>query len=165
MKEFLINDENDMVAFSSKISNLAQHGDVILLNGDLGAGKTVFSRAFIRSYCNDQSIDVPSPTFTLLQTYENSKTNIYHFDLYRLAEAEEIYEIGWEEAIADGISLVEWPERLGDLVHSIDQSRLLSVNIEIMDKDPENRNIQLVSPKLDAHSINTHWESRIEQLK
>ncbi|MCB1558571.1 MAG: tRNA (adenosine(37)-N6)-threonylcarbamoyltransferase complex ATPase subunit type 1 TsaE [Alphaproteobacteria bacterium] len=86
---------------------------VILLEGDLGAGKSVFSRAVIRALAGNEALDVPSPTFTLVQTYETSIAEIYHFDLYRLEDPEEIFEIGWEDAVSSGIVLVEWPERLG----------------------------------------------------
>lgn len=85
---------------------------VILISGNLGMGKSVFARAFIRTLCRDKSMDVPSPTFTLLQQYDAGDFPVHHFDLYRLKDPEEIYEIGWEDAIIEGISLVEWPERL-----------------------------------------------------
>ncbi len=88
---------------------------IILLSGNLGAGKSVFARALIRKLCHDQLMDVPSPTFTLLQTYETPQNLIYHFDLYRLENKEDIYELGWEDALYDGFSIVEWPERLGSL--------------------------------------------------
>lgn len=86
---------------------------IVLLEGDLGAGKSVFSRAVIRTLMADEALDVPSPTFTLVQSYESSQADIYHFDLYRLEDPEEIFEIGWEDAVSSGIVLVEWPERLG----------------------------------------------------
>lgn len=86
---------------------------IVLLEGDLGAGKSVFSRAVIRALTGDEGLDVPSPTFTLVQSYESPRADIYHFDLYRLEDPEEIFEIGWEDAVSSGIVLVEWPERLG----------------------------------------------------
>ncbi|MFP4098738.1 MAG: tRNA (adenosine(37)-N6)-threonylcarbamoyltransferase complex ATPase subunit type 1 TsaE, partial [Alphaproteobacteria bacterium] len=68
--------------------------------------------------CGDKGMEVPSPTFTLLQTYDSKLGVLWHFDLYRLCDPDEIYEIGWEEALGrdDGVVLVEWPERLGDLM-------------------------------------------------
>ncbi|HUC62489.1 MAG TPA: tRNA (adenosine(37)-N6)-threonylcarbamoyltransferase complex ATPase subunit type 1 TsaE [Alphaproteobacteria bacterium] len=104
---------------------LAPHlraGDVIGLQGPLGIGKTAFARALIRALLGPAGAgeEVPSPTFTLVQTYavptEAGETPLYHFDLYRLARSEDAYELGIEEAFADGISLVEWPERLGSLL-------------------------------------------------
>lgn len=90
-------------------------GDVLLLRGPLGSGKTVFARSLIRALAGDTSLEVPSPTFTLVQTYETPRGTIWHFDLYRLEDTDEVYEVGWEEALSGGIVLVEWPERLGSL--------------------------------------------------
>lgn len=91
----------------------------VILNGDLGAGKSVMARAIIRTLSKNQTLDVPSPTFTLLQTYivnlddDPAPCDIWHFDLYRLKDPEEIFELGWEDALRDGIVLIEWAERLG----------------------------------------------------
>ena len=94
-----------------RIAGLARPGDVIALHGDLGAGKTFFARAFIGE------ADVPSPTFTLVQTYQRGDgAQIWHFDLYRLKQAAEAVELDIEDAFAEGISLIEWPERLGGLL-------------------------------------------------
>lgn len=86
---------------------------MFLLEGPLGAGKSAFARGFVKALAG-KHIDVPSPTFTILQTYETDKGPIYHFDLYRLHDPEEVIEIGWEEAIGGkNIVLAEWPERAG----------------------------------------------------
>lgn len=110
--------EQETINFAREFAQQLSAGDVVLLRGDLGMGKSVISRAIIRALCGDEGMDVPSPTFTIVQTYESPKAEIWHFDLYRLADPSEIYEIGWEEALIDGISLVEWPECLGNLVPS-----------------------------------------------
>ena len=92
--------------------------DVIALRGDLGAGKTVFARAFIRARTRPDE-EVPSPTFTLVQVYEpagRADAAIWHFDLFRLATAEDALELGIEDAFGGAISLIEWPERLGRLL-------------------------------------------------
>jgi len=108
-------DEAETQAFAREFAEGLRAGDVVLLNGDLGAGKSVFSRALIRKLCGRENMEVPSPTFTLVQTYETSDFVIWHFDLYRLSDPSEIYEIGWEEALSGGVLLVEWPERLQGL--------------------------------------------------
>lgn len=92
----------------------AQQGTVYLLSGELGAGKSSFARAFIRAYFNDPDMDVPSPTYTLVQVYEPDKdtslTPVHHLDLYRLMDSQEIEELGIDYLKA--ITLIEWPERL-----------------------------------------------------
>lgn len=98
-------------------ARIAQHletGDFIALWGGLGAGKTTFARGLIRAL-DPAAIEVPSPTYTLVQTYETPKGLLWHFDLYRLKHAEEVFELGWRDA-ADGLSLVEWPQQAGALV-------------------------------------------------
>jgi tRNA threonylcarbamoyladenosine biosynthesis protein TsaE len=107
-------DENATLALAVRLAAVARPGDVIVLQGELGAGKTSFARAFIRARGGDEA--VPSPTFTLVQTYELPGGAIWHFDLYRLRAAEEAWELGIEDAFRDGISLIEWPERLGSLL-------------------------------------------------
>jgi tRNA threonylcarbamoyladenosine biosynthesis protein TsaE len=108
-------DEAATVALGARLARLARPGDVIALKGDLGAGKTTLARGFIRALCGAE-LEVPSPTFTLVQTYEAPDTTLWHFDFYRLERPEEAYELDIEEAFAEGISLLEWPERLGSLL-------------------------------------------------
>jgi tRNA threonylcarbamoyladenosine biosynthesis protein TsaE len=89
-------------------------GDTILLTGDVGAGKTHFARSLIQSMLTTPE-DVPSPTFTLVQTYDTSAGAIWHADLYRLTSTFEIEELGLSDAFQDAVCLVEWPDRLGEL--------------------------------------------------
>ncbi|HEY1795750.1 MAG TPA: tRNA (adenosine(37)-N6)-threonylcarbamoyltransferase complex ATPase subunit type 1 TsaE [Stellaceae bacterium] len=103
-------DEKATAALAARLAGVAVPGDVIALSGPLGAGKTVFARAFIRARGGEG--EVPSPTFTLVQTYELPEGAVWHFDCYRLKEADEAWELGIEDAFRDGISLVEWPERI-----------------------------------------------------
>jgi len=108
-------DEAATAVFAARLSALAAPGDIFALKGDLGAGKTSFARAFIRARGGEEE-EVPSPTFTLVQVYEVAEAAIWHFDLYRLKSPEEAWELGIEDAFSEGISLIEWPERLGPLL-------------------------------------------------
>ena len=109
--------EAQTIALAQDVAATLDAGDVVCLYGTLGMGKSVFARAVIRALCGDNDLDVPSPTFTLVQIYDepDMPAPIWHFDLYRLEEAEEIYETGWEEALGEAILLIEWPERLDTL--------------------------------------------------
>jgi len=107
--------EDETAVFARQFGRTLSKGDVICLYGALGTGKSVFSRALIRGLMG-ADIDVPSPTFTLVQTYDAALSSLWHFDLYRLEDASEAYEIGWEEAISDGIAIIEWPERITALL-------------------------------------------------
>lgn len=98
------------------LARLLRPGDVVALRGELGAGKTALVRALIRALpgpAGAEAEEVPSPTFTLVQIYERSPAPVWHFDLYRLEGAAEVDELGLSEALAEGITLIEWPERLG----------------------------------------------------
>jgi len=108
-------DEAATAAFARRVAGLARKGDVIALRGPLGSGKTSFARAFIRARLGT-SEDVPSPTFTLVEIYGDAPPLVWHFDLFRIERPEEVWELGIEDAFAGGISLIEWPERMGGLL-------------------------------------------------
>lgn len=101
-------------ALAARLAARVRPGDAILLEGPLGAGKTAFARAFLRAATGNAGLDVPSPSYTLVQTYDTPLGPIHHFDLWRLDGPGAIVELGWDELTCD-IVLVEWPERLGDL--------------------------------------------------
>ena len=104
----------DTAALATRIGALLRPGDALLLSGGIGAGKTHFARALIRSL-QDMPEDVPSPTFTLVQVYDTAAGELWHTDLYRLSHADEVIELGLLQAFEEAICLVEWPDRLGDL--------------------------------------------------
>ena len=112
---FLADDEAT-AAFGRALAAVLRPGDVVCLHGDLGAGKSALARAVIRHLVGDPAHEVPSPTFTLVQTYDTAIGPVWHFDLYRLSDPEEAIELGWEEALVSGVILLEWPDRLGVLL-------------------------------------------------
>ena len=99
-------------ALGRRLASLARPGDAILLQGPIGAGKSCLARAFIRARLGEAE-EVPSPTFTLVQVYEDKETEIWHADLYRLSHPDEVWELGLDQAFETAICLVEWPDRLG----------------------------------------------------
>ena len=105
-------DDAATAALAGRVAPLLRAGDTLLLEGNIGAGKTTFARALIRARLGREE-DVPSPTFTLVQTYDDPEAEIWHCDLYRLTSPDEILELGLDAAFEDGICLIEWPDRLG----------------------------------------------------
>jgi tRNA threonylcarbamoyladenosine biosynthesis protein TsaE len=144
-----LRDETATAALAARIAAMATPGDIIALKGDLGTGKTAFARAFIRAWLNQE--EVPSPTFTLVQVYDVGPTAIWHFDLYRIRTPEDAWELGIEDAFVEGISLIEWPERLGPLL----PDRRLELNFAFGD-DPGARRIAVDPGK--------GWQARLAMI-
>lgn len=111
IRKMTLGSEAETVALAQAMAARARAGDAVLLSGNLGAGKSTFARAFIRARAGDASLDVPSPSFTLVQTYELDPP-VTHFDLWRLTGPDDVAELGLDAALA-GIALIEWPDRLG----------------------------------------------------
>jgi len=130
-------DEAATTALAGRLAAIARDGDVLALDGDLGSGKTTFARAFIQALAGAGE-DVPSPTFTLVQAYDSPAGPIHHIDLYRLSGPAETEELGLDDAFAKGVSLIEWPDRLGGML----PSRRLLVAFEFGD-DPDARRARL----------------------
>ncbi len=130
-----------------QLASLLKPGDVIALYGDLGAGKTSLARGLIQALMQEE-IEVPSPTFTILQTYETDIAPVFHYDLYRLKTEDELFELGWEDTLS-GITLIEWPERAGTL---LPECRL---NIHFK--------IETLGRTLNFDPSGTDWQGRINE--
>lgn len=124
---------DDTLDLGVRMGQEAKAGDVITLIGDLGVGKTVFTKGFACGLGIRE--DVSSPTFTILQIYEGGRLPLYHFDVYRIGDSEEMFEVGWDDYIyGSGVCLIEWADLIDDLVSEIPADRLKKVTIE---KKPE----------------------------
>ncbi len=133
---------------AQKLAPILVQGDVIALKGYLGAGKTTFARALLQSLGVGDA--VPSPTFSLMQSYETRAGRVCHFDLYRLRHESELDELGWDDALSDGITIVEWPEHAAA---ALPEERL---NLHFMEDDKHQR-----SCKLEAHGL---WQQRLKDI-
>jgi tRNA threonylcarbamoyladenosine biosynthesis protein TsaE len=135
-----------MARLGKAIAAALRPGEAVCLWGPLGAGKSTLARGLIRALTNADE-EVPSPTFTLVQAYEGERLRVAHFDLYRLTVAQEVYELGLDEALDEGAAVIEWPERLGG---ALPRDRL---DIEISIPDHDNGRLVRIIP----HGA---WEGR-----
>ena len=107
--------EQDTYELGKRLGEDCKPGDIVLLNGDLGVGKTVFTKGFGKGLGIEEPIS--SPTFTIMQIYEQGRIPLYHFDVYRIADPEEMDEIGYEDYFyGDGVCLIEWAELIAELI-------------------------------------------------
>ncbi|GGK33022.1 tRNA (adenosine(37)-N6)-threonylcarbamoyltransferase complex ATPase subunit type 1 TsaE [Salinarimonas ramus] len=129
--EVLLDDEQATRDMARFIADELKPGDVVTLSGGLGAGKTTLARAIVRALAGDPGLEVPSPTFTLMQTYDTRKAPVVHADFYRLGSSDELVEMGWEEATEGAVTLVEWPDRAAG---ALSASRL-DITLDIVSAD------------------------------
>ena len=150
MKKILLsNGPLETKTLAAEIKEYLQNGDVILIKGEIGAGKSHFARSLIQA-AMDKVEEVPSPTFTLVQTYDTKIGSIWHADLYRLNDQSEIFELGLIDAFGKEIVLVEWPDRLGHL----EPQDALKIEIVILEND-KREVIFSTSSRI--------WEERLEK--
>lgn len=138
LKEIISHSEDETVLAAADFAKTLPAFCVVFLEGDLGAGKSVFARALIRVLSGDPHLTVPSPTFNLLQTYETGKGTVWHYDLYRLKDPEEMQELSWDDALSGGIVLIEWPDKLEHL-----KPKGITVSIEPVANSPQTRTIRI----------------------
>ncbi len=137
MQEIITKSEKETMQIAKNIASKAKIGDVIVLNGELGAGKTKFTEGFLSYY--DLQDEISSPTFTIVNEYKNEKINIYHFDVYRLSDVSEFYAIGGEEYFAKGICIIEW----GEIIKEALPKEYIKININKDKNDDNCRIIQI----------------------
>lgn len=147
-----LSDEAATAQLANDVAMILKVGDVLCFSGDLGAGKSTLSRALIRSFAADPELEVPSPTFTLVQTYEVGRFDLSHFDLYRLEDPEELEELGLDDLLETGASLIEWPEKADDLL----PDGSLWIQITQPNDTDESRHIVFSSE-------NSDWQARLQQ--
>ena len=141
--------ESQTLEFGKRLGRLLQQPTLVLLQGDLGAGKTVFARGVARGLGVDPEIPITSPTFTLMNHY-SARLDLYHFDLYRLSDPDELIELGFDEyAYGSGVALIEWPEKLNN-----PETPGLWVNLERIDDDRREINFFLQG-KVDERLVAT----------
>ena len=118
--EFRLDHEADTARLGAAIAAELKRHEAVCLSGPLGAGKSTLARGLIQALTGEAT-EVPSPTFTLVQTYATPRLALAHFDLYRLVKPEEVAELGLDEALDEGAAVIEWPEKLG---HHLPHDRL-----------------------------------------
>ena len=149
--EYISNSELDTMKLAKKLANKLNKGDIIILSGDLGTGKTKFVEGFLSNF-NLQD-EISSPTFNIVNEYEKDDIVIYHFDVYRLSDSSEFYEIGGEEFFDNGICLIEWGEIIEDAI----PTEHITIKFE-RDNSSENKRI------LKIYSFGEHYDKILENL-
>lgn len=115
MTEFVLSSPVQTHLLARFLAERVKPGDCLALWGEMGAGKTTFARAFIRALAENPALEVPSPSFALVQPYETASGTVFHYDLWRLGGPDSLHELAWDDA-CEAIMLVEWPERAGDFL-------------------------------------------------
>lgn len=149
MTQFLRQTQPQIERLAARLAGILRKGDTVLIEGDLGAGKSTFCRALIRSLGVTE--EIPSPTFTLVQTYDTAQGPLWHCDLYRLREESEILELGLADALPTVIALIEWPERARGLL----PKDALTIKLDFTD-DNAARNLLLQAGR--------EWQARLGNL-
>jgi len=139
MIRFISKCENDTIEFASKFASKLAKNDIVVLSGELGSGKTKFVQGVLKHFGLENEIS--SPTFTIVNEYNAEDVNIYHFDVYRLADTDEFYAMGGEEYFENGICLIEW----GEMIESILPTDYLKITFKKNEENEEYRELQIES--------------------
>lgn len=143
--KFISKSESETKNFAKKLASKLKVKDIVVLTGELGSGKTKFTEGFL-SYFNLES-EISSPTFTIVNEYKNNNINIYHFDVYRLEDSSEFYEIGGDEYFENGICLIEW----GELIQDALPKNYIHI---VFEKSTEDENIRILNITTFDNSFN-----------
>lgn len=114
METYISKNEQDTIDFAEKFASSLSAGDIVVLTGELGSGKTKFVQGVLKHF--NMEDEISSPTFTIVNEYTSDKTNVYHFDVYRLEDSDEFYAMGGDEYFSKGICLIEWGEMIEDIL-------------------------------------------------
>lgn len=151
MYNFISKSEEDTINFSCNFAKFLTNGNIIVLSGDLGSGKTKFTQGILKYFGLENEIS--SPTFTIVNEYHKDNINIYHFDVYRLTDSDEFYAIGGEEYFNNGICIIEW----GEIIEDILPNDYIKISFS---KDIENENYR----KLEFEAFGENSENIIKNL-
>lgn len=146
--KFTSHSENETMDFAFNLASKLHIGDIIVLSGDLGSGKTKFTEGFLKYF--NLNNEISSPTFTIVNEYKNKDVNIYHFDVYRLTDSDEFYAIGGEEYFSSGICIIEW----GELIQDVLPNDYIQISFS---KDSFDENIRF----LDIHTFGNKYDEII----
>lgn len=148
--KFISHNESDTKNFAKNLAGICKAKDIIVLTGDLGSGKTKFTEGFL-SYFNLED-EISSPTFTIVNEYIKSDVNIYHFDVYRLEDSSEFYEIGGEEYFDKGICIIEW----GELIEDALPKEYTHITFS---RDEKNENIRILNINTNCERLEKYFEN------
>lgn len=137
MIRFISKCEQDTIEFATKFASKLMRKDIVVLSGELGSGKTKFVQGILKYFGLENEIS--SPTFTIVNEYHAREANIYHFDVYRLADTDEFYAIGGEEYFQQGICLIEW----GEMIESILPTDYIKVTFKKNEENEQYRELQI----------------------
>ena len=135
--EYISHSADETIDFASKLATKLNVGDVIILNGDLGSGKTKFTEGILKHFGLDS--EVSSPTFTIVNEYNAENLNIYHFDVYRFSSSDEFYAIGGEDYFEQGLCIIEW----GNLISDALPNEYIEINFEKFEEDDNYRLLKI----------------------